>query len=335
MSRIDIVIPCYKYGHYLRRCVESVLNEPVNVRALIIDDCSPDNTEEVGRQLAKEDPRVEFRRHPVNLGHTPTWNEGMEWATGDYRLALSSDDLLTPGALRRAVGLLDAHPDMTLCYGGQIFFQTNEQLPDLPPNLSEGYRVLSSGQFLEACCKTGQNIVPTPTAIIRTHVVRGLRAYREELPYAGDLEMWMRYGAHGSVGALEADQCWKRMHGQNIQYVWQRDLFQDVDQRRLAFETLFREHGDRIADRERLERMARRALAEDAFWRASKTFDQGDDAGCRKLLELAAGLDPEIQSRSHWARLRWKRRLGPKLWSLLQPQVDRVRRWARTAPGAA
>ena len=88
---------------------------------LILDDCSPDNTEEVGRQLALEDSRVEFRRHAANRGHIATYNEGlMEWAGGDYCLLLSADDMLTAGALRRAAKLMDLHQEVGLTYGRVI-----------------------------------------------------------------------------------------------------------------------------------------------------------------------------------------------------------------------
>ena len=53
MSSVDVVVPCYRYGHYLRQCVQSVLDQSVrDVRVLILDDASPDDTEEVGRALA-------------------------------------------------------------------------------------------------------------------------------------------------------------------------------------------------------------------------------------------------------------------------------------------
>src|SRR4051794_36118412 len=105
--RIDVVIPCYNYGRYLRQCVESVLQqEGVEVRCLIIDDCSPDNTPEVGCTLAAEDSRVEYRRHEKNLRHIATYNEGFEWVTGDAVLLLSADDLLTVGSLRRSADVL-------------------------------------------------------------------------------------------------------------------------------------------------------------------------------------------------------------------------------------
>ena len=67
---VSVVIPCYRYGRFLPGCVRSVLGqEHVDVRVLIIDDASPDDSAQVAARLAAEDERVEFRRHRVNAGH--------------------------------------------------------------------------------------------------------------------------------------------------------------------------------------------------------------------------------------------------------------------------
>src|ERR671937_1179159 len=102
MSRVDVIIPCYNYGRYLPGCVRSVLGqEGVDVRVLIIDDASPDGSGAAAEELARQDARVQARRHAVNRRHIATYNEGLDWAAGDYLLLLSADDLLAPGALRR------------------------------------------------------------------------------------------------------------------------------------------------------------------------------------------------------------------------------------------
>src|SRR5438874_544607 len=129
MSRVDVIVPCYNYGRYLPGCVRSVLGqEGVNVRVLIIDDASPDGSGEAAEELARRDGRVEVRRHAVNQGHIATYNEGLDWAGGDYLLLLSADDLLAPGALGRAARALDAHPEVGLTYGRQVAF-TSEAPP--------------------------------------------------------------------------------------------------------------------------------------------------------------------------------------------------------------
>src|SRR5436190_991816 len=103
MASVDVFVPCYNYARFLRECVGSVLaQEGVDVRVLILDDSSTDDSEQVGRALAAEDPRIEYRRHEKNRGHIATYNEGVEWIAGDYAMLLSADDMLAPGALARA-----------------------------------------------------------------------------------------------------------------------------------------------------------------------------------------------------------------------------------------
>src|SRR5262249_11421380 len=152
----------------------------VVVRVLILDDCSPDNTPEVAGNLALRDGRVEYRRHTVNQGHIATYNEGLlEWASGDYVLLLSADDLLTPGALERAVRLFDSHPEVGLVYGRQIVFQTEEVPPAPSVSTAAGWHVLAGAAFLESVCAAGGNPVPTPSAVVRTQLLKELGGYRE------------------------------------------------------------------------------------------------------------------------------------------------------------
>ena len=85
MSSIDVVVPCFQYGRFLRDSVGSVLRQEISsLRVLIIDNGSTDNSLEVARQLASEDKRVQIIAHGINLGPHASFNEGIDWATGDY-----------------------------------------------------------------------------------------------------------------------------------------------------------------------------------------------------------------------------------------------------------
>ena len=68
MSSISVVIPCYKYGHFLEEAVASVLDDQagVDVRVLIIDDASPDDSADMARKIAARDPQVEVIIHAAN-----------------------------------------------------------------------------------------------------------------------------------------------------------------------------------------------------------------------------------------------------------------------------
>ena len=68
---VSVVVPCYNYGRYLPFAVESVAGQVgVDVDVLIIDDCSPDATPEVGRRLAASDPRVSYVRNVLTYCET-------------------------------------------------------------------------------------------------------------------------------------------------------------------------------------------------------------------------------------------------------------------------
>src|ERR1700738_1157211 len=133
LSTVDVVIPCYNYARYLRGCVQSVLSQPgVDVRVLVIDDASSDETPELGLELAASDSRVNFRRHDTNKGHIATYNEGLiDWSTADYTVLLSADDLLAPGSLSRAVGIMDGNANIGMVYGSTVHFEREADLPEI------------------------------------------------------------------------------------------------------------------------------------------------------------------------------------------------------------
>src|SRR5262249_5298713 len=208
----------------------------------------------------------------------------------------------------------------------QIVFQTEEVPPAPSVSTAAGWHVLAGAAFLESVCAAGGNPVPTPSAVVRTQLLKELGGYREELPHTADMEMWMRIAVHASVGIRDADQAYKRSHGQNMQVEYITTALGDLRQRQAAFDILFRNWGHRIPRGDRLEKLANHKVAEAAFWAGSRAFDQGNAVRCRDLLEYALALDPDLRSRPQWSRLRWKRRLGPKLWSWLRPLVEQARR---------
>jgi glycosyltransferase involved in cell wall biosynthesis len=328
MSQVDVIVPCYNYGRYLPGCLRSVLGqEGVDIRVLVIDDASPDGSVAVAKELARHDGRVEARRHAVNRGHIATYNEGLDWAAGDYALLLSADDLLTPGALLRAARALDARPDAGLAYGRQIHFASDEPPAAPPPSRGAGdWRALEGREFIAECCRAGGNPVATPTAVVRTSLWKRLGGYRADLPHTADMELWLRFAAHANVLVIDADQAFKRAHTANMQHQYLGAGLGDVPQRHAAFEALFAGHGSRVPGAPALWAEATAVLAEQAFWAASRAFDRGDARSCRHCLDYALRLDPGLRDWPPWARLRWKQRLGPRLWRVVRPALERLRR---------
>jgi glycosyltransferase involved in cell wall biosynthesis len=330
MSRVDVIVPCYNYGHYLRECVESVLTqEGVDVRVLIIDDCSPDNTPQVAAELMSQDSRIEYRRHEKNIGHIATYNEGLEWASGDYLLLLSADDLLISGALGRAAGLMDAHPEVVMTYGGAIFTDDPARDEYRGPVVSTS-KILPGDEYIEKACRGAQNLIPTPTAVLRTSVQHRIGGYRKELPHAGDMEMWLRCAAHGAIGVLDAYQAYYRTHPASMSNEY-RGLG-DLRQRALAFETLFKHYGESFPNNKRKKQIVSEGISRDAFDGAYKAFEAGNRLLFKEFLKLGMLANSSVSYRASIWCLRVKFLIGQRYWSYLRSPYRRLFR--RNGPGA-
>jgi glycosyltransferase involved in cell wall biosynthesis len=292
MSTVSVIVPCYNYAHFLRECVESVLSQSgVDVRVLVIDDASSDNTAEVVAELIAHDSRVEYRRHPKNIGHIATYNEGLAWANGDYTVLISADDLLTPGALMRATQLMDAHPEVGFVYGGCVKFNTDQPLPQPRlPSAPGAWKISNGLDWLESVCDYGTTWITSPEVVVRTSLQHSLGGYRPELPHTGDQEMWMRFAVHAAVGEiLDADQAFYRMHTHSMHTRQFSTAFEDIRGRRAAFDIFFQEERDLIPGWERLQKMADRSLASEALWAVCQAYyrREATQAQVRELIQYA------------------------------------------------
>jgi len=325
MSSVDVIVPCYRYGHFLRECIESVLVQTgVEVRALIIDDASPDNSGEVGEELSREDERVSCVRHAVNKGHIVTYNEGIEWATADYYILLSADDYLLPGALDRSARLMDAHPGVGLSYGRAITRMEGEAAHPAPTP-GDGWRVLTGPEFIRM--SGAKNIVPTPTAVVRTELQKRLGGYRVELPHSGDMEMWLRLAAHGDVGMLDEYQAVYRLHAANMSsHYYASQYLPDLRQRKAAADCFLDTCGDVLPDAAQMHRSLIEQLAKETVGFASSAFNASELDLSRQLSEFARELDPAVTRSGRWMKLVCKRCVGPGVWNTMRSPVQWMRR---------
>jgi len=114
---VSVGLPVYNGERYLREAVESVLAQTFEGFELIIrDNASVDATGDISRELRAKDPRVRYERSTENLGAARNFNRAFELSRGEYFLWLSHDDYYAPDYLERCVQVLDANPEVVLCY---------------------------------------------------------------------------------------------------------------------------------------------------------------------------------------------------------------------------
>lgn len=96
MPTISVIIPIYNVEKYLRRCLDSVINQTfTDWEAICVNDGSPDNSAAILEEYAARDKRIKVITQ-VNGGLSDARNSGMKIATGQYVLFLDSDDTIHP-----------------------------------------------------------------------------------------------------------------------------------------------------------------------------------------------------------------------------------------------
>lgn len=326
---VKVIVPCYGYADLLEECVRSVLRQKgVAVRALVIDDCSPDDTPTVARRLEQQNDQVEYRRHTDNVGLIATANEGLEWADdGDYVVLLSSDDRLVPGSLARSVAVLESHPEVGLVYGHAQYFESDDAAPSLRTRW-RGTRVQSGRDWIRLRCKSGHGCISSPEAVVRTSVQREVGPYDPACEHTSDANMWLRIAAVSNLAYIKgATQALYRIHSDSMlrsMLGGRGGQVVDLVERRTAFERFFASPGALLPDAARLQATIRRTLARQALWKASRAYDRGRVTGpgavpVDALIEFALQTSPDARRLREWRGLRLRQRLGPGRSLLFPP----------------
>lgn len=97
---VSIIVPIYNAENYLRRCVDSILNqEYTDFELLLVNDGSTDASGDICEEYGDRDPRV-IVIQKENTGVSDSRNRALDRAMGKYLQFLDSDDWITPDATR-------------------------------------------------------------------------------------------------------------------------------------------------------------------------------------------------------------------------------------------
>lgn len=106
MPLISVIVPVYKVEPYLRRCVDSILNQTFqDFELILVDDGSPDNCGAICDEYAVVDSRVHVI-HQENRGLAAARNRGIDQSRAEWICFVDSDDLIHPQMLEHMYGIV-------------------------------------------------------------------------------------------------------------------------------------------------------------------------------------------------------------------------------------
>ena len=201
--KVSIIIPVFNGQDSVEAAIDSILKQnPKQTEIIVINDGSTDRTGSICRQYEQRGKIVYLEQK--NQGKSAARNHGLEFARGKYIAFLDADDLSAPGSIDKRAMILDNHPDVHMVFANVLVLDSAgkpprnwiknisvDSLKKISTPVSPKTYIISQDYlktaFLDSC------LLPSiMTVMVRKQVFQASGNFDETLPFAQDLEMWVR-----------------------------------------------------------------------------------------------------------------------------------------------
>lgn len=127
---ISVIVPVYNAEDYLKKSIESIMNQTYPAWELIlIDNGSEDNSFHICQEYAKQDERIQVLRQYQNRGVSVARNLALEKAYGKYLTFLDADDWVKPDYLEQLMKVQkETDADMVVCQYQKVYDADREDM---------------------------------------------------------------------------------------------------------------------------------------------------------------------------------------------------------------
>ena len=200
---VSFIVPCYKLGHLLTDCIQSILSQTYEDFEILV----------MAVANSFSDRRVIHVRNEPNLGHLRNYNKGIGLARGKYVWLISADDYLRrPYVLRRYVDLLDRHPHVGYAFCAGVGVLDGEETGVVGLSQCEKRDRIMPGHVLLKKLLI-RNVVLSASGLVRRECYDTLGAFPLDMPWAGDWYLWCLFALHHDVAYFAEPMVCYRQHG--------------------------------------------------------------------------------------------------------------------------
>lgn len=118
--KISVIIPCYNVEKYIKRCMESIVNQTLgieNLQIILVNDSSTDDTLKILYDYEKiYTNNIYIINLPQNMGQGYARNEGLNYADAQLIYFMDSDDWIELDCLEKMINKLNQYEcDIVMC----------------------------------------------------------------------------------------------------------------------------------------------------------------------------------------------------------------------------
>lgn len=206
---ISVIMPVRNARLYVKRAIDSILDQTFSCFELIIlDDASADGTDEVLKEIAKNDSRILLMRNEKRYGVTKTLNIGLGRATGRYIARQDADDWSAKRRFETQLAYLEQNPQLGLVGTWINHVDSSGALLRVKkwPETSEAIR-----QAL-----VHVNVITHGSILGRYELFSRCGGYREVFKVSQDRDLWLRATEQFALGNVPETLYSLRIHKESV-----------------------------------------------------------------------------------------------------------------------
>jgi glycosyltransferase involved in cell wall biosynthesis len=205
----DVIIPARNAAVTLPAALASALAQTApDLRVIVVDDGSRDDTAAVARHIAETDPRVTVLRR-TGGGIAAAMNAGIAAGDAPFVARLDADDLSAPDRHARQIAHLLSHPDTVAVSGAHHEIRAN----DTPTGRIHRPALLSRADPARA--PAVEHALTQPFLMVRRTALTAIGGYRP-FPVSEDSDLYWRLAALGQLVSLPEVMGHYRLHRHSI-----------------------------------------------------------------------------------------------------------------------
>ncbi len=149
--KLSVIIPVYKAESTIRRCLDSLVNQPhEDVEIIVINDGSPDTSGEICKEYAAKHPEIKYIEKE-NGGVSTARNMGLDIACGDYVVFIDSDDWVYDNFISTILKSLD-EDNWDLLQYSQNYTDGKEEKPRIQEDFKSDEHNVIFNKIIEQMC---------------------------------------------------------------------------------------------------------------------------------------------------------------------------------------
>lgn len=216
---ISIIMPVYNAGPYLKKSVQSILNQTYgNFEFLICDDGSTDNSLKILKEFSRQDERIKLFSQK-NLGVVKTLNRLIKNSQGEYIARMDADDLAYPKRIEQQIKYLKQHPKTVIVGTAFDIIDNKGKFIETFHHFNDDFLIRWMLIFSSPFCHS--------SVIIRKNIFDQTGLYDNKWTTVEDYELWTRISQIGTMANLDEILQHYRANSQGVsQKNWQYQVKQ-------------------------------------------------------------------------------------------------------------